>query len=145
MHPNFFHTSCQKYSRLRCLLRVKGLLICYYLGLCGRILQFGQNIIKVGSKSWLKYGFCKKYFDRNEPLTSWTLLSPVFFQIRADLEKNGGQKCSIGQRFIFTEVTFCKIHILVTCSSNITLSLSSYTGSALKRELNFYNGYFSLL
>ena len=27
----------------------------------------------------LKYGFCKKYFDRNEPLTSWTLLSPIFF------------------------------------------------------------------
>ena len=60
----------------------------------------------------LKYGFCKKYFDRNEPLTSWTLLSPVFFQISADLEKNGGQKCSTGQRFIFTEVTFYKIHIL---------------------------------
>ena len=29
----------------------------------------------------LKYGFCKNYFDRNEPLTSWTLLSPVFSQI----------------------------------------------------------------
>ena len=26
--------------------------------------------------------------------------------------KNGGQKCSTGQRFIFTEVTFYKIHIL---------------------------------
>ena len=35
----------------------------------------------------LKYGFCKKYSDRNEPLTSWTLLSSVFFQISADLEK----------------------------------------------------------
>ena len=33
--------------------------------------------------------------------------------ISADLEKNGGQKCSTGQRFIFTEVTFYKIHILV--------------------------------
>ena len=43
----------------------------------------------------LKYGFCKKYFDRD-----------------ADLEKNGGQKCSTGQRFIFTVVTFYKIHIL---------------------------------
>ena len=50
--------------------------------------------------SLLKYGFCKKYFDRNEPLTSWTLLSPVFFQISTD------------ERFIFTEVTFYKIHIL---------------------------------
>ena len=26
----------------------------------------------------LKYGFCKKYSDRNEPLTSWTILSSVF-------------------------------------------------------------------
>ena len=31
------------------------------------------------------------------------------------------------------------------CSSNISLSLHSYTGSALKRELNFSNGYLSLL
>ena len=76
----------QKYSRLRCLLRVKGLVIFFYLGLSGSILQFRQNIIKVGSKSWL-----------------------------------------------------------LTCSSNITLSLPSYTGSALKRELNFCNGYLSLL
>ena len=45
-------------------------------------LQFRQNIIKVGSKSWL-----------------------------------------------------------LTYSSNITLSLPSFTGSALKRELNFCNGY----
>ena len=76
----------QKYSRLRCLLRVKGLVFCFYLGWSGSILQFRQNIIKVGSKSWL-----------------------------------------------------------LTCSSNITLSLPSYTGSALKRELNFCNGYLSLL
>ena len=73
----------QKYSRLRCLL---GLMICFYLGWSGSILQFRQNMIRVGSKSWL---------------------------------------------FI--------------CSSNITLSLPSYTGSALKRELNFCNGYLSLL
>ena len=32
-----------------------------------------------------------------------------------------------------------------TCISNITLSLPSYTGSALKGELNFCNGYLSLL
>ena len=76
----------QKYCRLRCLLHVKGLVICFHLGWSGSILQFRQNIIKVGSKSWL-----------------------------------------------------------LTCSSNITLSLPSYTGSALKRELNFCNGYFSLL
>ena len=65
---------------------VKGLVICFYLGWSGSILQFRQNIIKVGLKSWLH-----------------------------------------------------------TCSSNITLSLPSYTGSALKRELNFCNGYLSLL
>ena len=38
---------------------------------------------------------------------------------------------------------------LLTCSSNITLSLPSifirWAGSALKRELNFCNGYLSLL
>ena len=76
----------QKYSRLRCLLRVKCLAFCFYLGWSGSILQFRQNIIKVGSNSWL-----------------------------------------------------------LICSSNITLSLPSYTGSALKRELNFCNGYLSLL
>ena len=81
-----YYTVGQKYSRLRCLLLLKGLVICFYLGWSGSILQFRQNIIKVGSKSWL-----------------------------------------------------------LTCSSNITLSLPSYTGSALKRELNFCNGYLSLL
>ena len=34
---------------------------------------------------------------------------------------------------------------LLTCRSNIALSLPSYTGSALKTELNFCNGYLSLL
>ena len=34
---------------------------------------------------------------------------------------------------------------LLTCSSNITFSLPSYTGSALKRGLNFCNSYLSLL
>jgi hypothetical protein len=33
-------------------------------------------------------------------------------RICADLEKNGGQNCSTGQRFICTEVTSYKIHIL---------------------------------
>ena len=49
----FFYTCCQKYSRLRCLLRVKGLVICFYLGWSGSVLQFRRNMIKVGSKSWL--------------------------------------------------------------------------------------------
>ena len=62
------------------------LVICFYLGWSGSILQFRQNISKVGSQI---HGY------------------------------------------------------LSTCSSNITLSLPSYTGSALK--LNFCNGYLSLL
>ena len=61
----------QKYSRLRCLLLVKGLVICFYFGWYF-ILQIRTNIIKVDSKLWL-----------------------------------------------------------LTCSSNITLSLPSYTVSAL--------------
>ena len=76
----------QKYSRLGSLLRVKVLVFCFYLGCSGSILQFRQNMIKVGSKSWL-----------------------------------------------------------LTYSSNITLSSPSYTGSALKRQLKFCNGYLSLL
>ena len=76
----------QKYSRLRCLLCVKGLVTCFYLGWSGSVLHFRQNIIKLGSNSWL-----------------------------------------------------------VTCNSNIPLKLPSYTGSALKRELNFCNGCLSLL
>ena len=36
--------------------------------------------------------FVKSYFGKNEPL------------ITADLEKNGGQKCSIGQRFISIDI-----------------------------------------
>ena len=47
------HIGNQKYSRLRCLLHVKGLVFCFYFGWSGSILQFRQNIIKVGSKSWL--------------------------------------------------------------------------------------------
>ena len=37
-------------------------------------------------------------------------------QISADLEKNGGQKCSTGQRFICIEVTSYKIHTLILIS-----------------------------
>ena len=77
---NTFLGCYQKYSSLRCLLHDKGLVICFYLGWSGSILQFRQNTIKVGSKSWL-----------------------------------------------------------------ITLSLTSYAGFALKRELNFCYGYLSLL
>ena len=37
----------------------------------------------------LKYGFCKKYFHWNEPLTSWTLLSPVFSRSALIWKKTG--------------------------------------------------------
>ena len=41
----------QKYSRLRCLLHGKGLVICFYLGWSGSTLLITKHIIKVGSKS----------------------------------------------------------------------------------------------
>ena len=49
----FFESYEQNYSRLRCLLRVKGLVILFYLGWSGSILQIRINKMKVGSKSWL--------------------------------------------------------------------------------------------
>ena len=45
--------SRQEYSRLRCLLLVKALTICFYLGWSGSTLPIRTNIIKVSSKSWL--------------------------------------------------------------------------------------------
>ena len=71
---------------------------------------------KSGQKFQLKYGFHKKYFQKNEPLTSWTLFSPVFFQISADsvlIWKKRGKKV-----FNWTEVHFFgsisyEIHILI--------------------------------
>ena len=93
---------------------------------------WAQNIKKIGDASryisfWLKYGFYKKSLRKDATLTSWTLFSPVFFQINADwlklhwkanlvmdffvkinfppistdLEKNGGKKCSTRQSCIF--------------------------------------------
>ena len=49
------------------------------------------------------------------------------------------------ERFSATDSEGRSNNSVLTCSSNITLSLPSYTGSALKRELNFCNGYLSLL
>ena len=57
------------------------------------------------------------------------------------------QKPTVGSIFQFIQ-NIIKVNSnswLLTCSSNMTLSLSSYTGSALKRELHFCNGYPSLL
>ena len=56
--------------------------------------------------------FVRSYFRTNEPLTSWTLLSSLFFQISTNLEKKWGQKGSTGQRFICIKVTSYKIHTL---------------------------------
>ena len=47
----FTCNSQQKYSRLRCLLRVKGLVICFYLGWSGSTLLITKHVIKVDSKS----------------------------------------------------------------------------------------------
>ena len=47
---SFLYRVYQKYSRLRSLLCVKGLVFCFYLDWSGSILQFRQIIIKVGSK-----------------------------------------------------------------------------------------------
>ena len=76
---SIFNARSQKYSRIRCLLRVKGLFFLFYLGWSLPVfyIQIRTNIIKVGSKSWL-----------------------------------------------------------LTCSSNITLSLPSYTVFTLYRGLN---------
>ena len=41
----------QKYSRLSCLLRVKGLVNCFYLGWSGSTLLLSKHIIKVGLES----------------------------------------------------------------------------------------------
>ena len=42
--------------------------------------------------------FVKSYFGKNEPLTSWTLLSLVFFQISTDLEKKGDKSVQLVRR-----------------------------------------------
>ena len=70
--------------------------------------------------------FVRSYFGTNEPLTSWTLFSSLFGRISADLAKKWGKKCSTGQKFIFTEVTSFKIHILVE-SINLFLGCWAWT------------------
>ena len=74
-----FDSSTQKHSRLRCLVRVKGLVICFYLVWSGSILQFRQNIIKVGSKSWLLT--CSSDIILSQPsYTGPFILQPVFYK-----------------------------------------------------------------
>ena len=66
------------------------------------------------SLKYVSMDFVRCYFGTNEFLTSWTLFSSLC----ADLEKKWGQKCSTGQRFICTQVTSYKIHILTLLSDN---------------------------
>ena len=56
--------------------------------------------------------FVRSYFGKNEPLTSWTLLSPVFFQISTDLEKKRGTKEFNWSEVHFYRSTSYKIHTL---------------------------------
>ena len=75
----------------------------------------------------LKYGFHKKYFRKNESLTSWTLFPPFFSRsalISTDLEKKWGQKCSTGQFHLhrsnflqnpYFSLGICKRLFFVTC------------------------------
>ena len=67
------NTANQNYSRLRCLLLVKGLVICFYLGWSGSILQIRTNIIKVGSKSWLFTCSIWAYLHILHTVAIWTL------------------------------------------------------------------------
>ena len=100
-------------------------------------------------------------FEKNLPLKRL----PHFFATFLFLDQNKKRirKCTISKAWKvklyqpkhqlqsqFKQLNFClrpnilsKLWLL-TCSRNITLSLSSYTGSALKRELNFCNGYLHL-
>ena len=65
----------------------------------------------------LKYGFHKKYFRKNEPLTSWTLFSPVFSRsvlIQCWSGKKRGKKVFNWSEVHFFGSTSYEIHILVT-------------------------------
>ena len=73
--------------------------------------------------------FVRSYFDRNEPLTSWTLFSPLFdwFVLCAQqTSQKVRKKISTGQRFICTEVTSYKIHILVAQFAGILQDVMSW-------------------
>ena len=82
----------------------------------------GQNIWFVFHNSLrLKYGFYKKYFRKNEPLTSWTLFSPVFFQISTEsalIWKKQGEKVFNWSEVHFFGSTSYEIHTLVACNFN---------------------------
>ena len=63
--------------------------VCMYRHFSIYAVNMGTQKKNRGSKNrvnrgYLKYGFHKKYFRKSETLTSWTLFSPVFFQISAD-------------------------------------------------------------
>ena len=142
----------QKYGQLRYQLRVKGLVICLFLGCSGSILQIRTNMIKVGSKSWLLT--CSSNITQSLPssIGSYWLRQPKRTKIQQTLVTCqrfvvlflfglvwSGSILQFRQNIIKAGSKSC----LVTCSSNMTLSRPSYNGSALKRKLNFCNGYLS--
>ena len=67
-----------------------------------------NSIISSSPLVLLKYGIHKKYFRKNEPLTSWTLFPPFFPDQHWSGKKTGGKKCSNGQMLIFLEVLLMK-------------------------------------
>ena len=146
--------SSQKYSRLSCFLCVNGLVFCFYLGWSGSIPQFRQIIIKVGAKSWLLT--CSSNIILS--LLSYTgsdLKRGLNFWLYLTLSTRGADYAHhsnmglVWLKFAVASLqNIIKVgskSLLLTCSSNITLSLPSYTGSALNRELKFCNDYLSLL
>jgi hypothetical protein len=75
----------QKYSRLRCFLHFKGLVICFYLGWTGSILQIRTNIIKVGSKSWLLKDLCIKK-DKTFRVGYFTTISGIYIFHKIEIQ-----------------------------------------------------------
>ena len=107
------------------------------------------------------FAFC----IRNPPVTQWveTILwrsfGCIYFWSHWSRSKNTADNdaCYVRQRFgllfLFglvwqyssVQTKYDSNSWLLTCSSNITLSLLSDTGTALKRELYYFNNYLSLL
>ena len=70
--------------------------------------------------------FVKSYFGKNEPLTSWTLLSPVFFQICVDQFSSFVSKYFLQNPYFRKLVVENKVSIYFEQKSNILLSLPIY-------------------
>ena len=70
--------------------------------------------------------FVKSYYGKNEPLTSWTLLSPVFFQICVDQFSSFVSKYFLQNPYFRKLVVENKVSIYFEQKSNILLSLPIY-------------------